>query len=94
MLGLAKNLLSVAQITSTGNTIVTFTHDQCVIKTTSPTSHQTMLFRVPKDGNLFSLGIGIDLSAQNNVATSKSDLDTLKWHYRLGHLNLRYLGTM
>jgi hypothetical protein len=92
--GLAKNLLSVAQITSIGNTIVTFTRDQCVIKTTSPTSHQTMLFRVPKDGNLFSLGIGIDPSAQSNVATSKSDLDTLKWHYRLGHLNLRYLGTM
>jgi hypothetical protein len=33
VIGLAKNLLSVVQITSTGNTIVTFTHDQCIIKT-------------------------------------------------------------
>lgn len=53
-----------------------------------------MLFRVPQNGNPFSMGIGIDPSHHSYIATSKSDLDTLKWHYRPGHLNLRYLGTM
>ena len=41
---LAKNLLSVVQITSTGNTIVTFTHDQCVIKTTPKILFSMYLF--------------------------------------------------
>jgi len=42
--GLTKNLLFVAQITSTGHTIITFRRDHCIIKTTSPISHQTMTF--------------------------------------------------
>jgi len=96
VLGLAKNLLSMAQITSTGNTtIITFTQDHCVINTISPKSNQPMLFRIPKHGNLFSLGTGIDPLTHNYSATvTQNDHDAIKWHYRLGHLNYRFLGTM
>jgi hypothetical protein len=50
---LAKNLLFVAQITSTCNTIITFIHDKCIIKTTTSTS-QKLSFQINKEGNLFS----------------------------------------
>lgn len=80
--GLAKNLLSVAQITSTGNTTITFTQDHCVINTISPKSSQPMLFRIPKHGNLFSLGTGIDPITQSYSSTvTQNDHDAIKWHY-------------
>lgn len=81
-------------MTSTGNTTITFTRDECLIHSTLPTTHQTMTFRVSKEGNLFSLGIGITTLIENNIATTKVELDTIKWHLRLGHLNSRYLNKM
>jgi hypothetical protein len=94
--GLAKNLLSVSQITTTGNTIITFTQTQCLIKTKSPDSTKQMIFRIPKEGNLFSFGVGILPSESNYISTtlSKSASETLKWHYRLGHLNVRSINLM
>lgn len=92
--GLTKNLLSVAQITKTGRTTITFKGDECIIKTPSPNSHQNTTFRILKNGNLFSLGSGQDSTIQNFTATTQSERDTTKWHLRLGHLNLRYLSKM
>jgi hypothetical protein len=94
--GLAKNLISVAQLTSIGNTIVIFKSDQCIITTESPTSKEPMKLYIPKFENLLSLGIGIEISSSGYSATtfSKSDLTTMKWHHKLGHLNIRYLNTM
>jgi hypothetical protein len=88
--GLAKNLISVAQLTSIGNTIVIFKSDQCIITTESPTSKEPMKLYIPKFENLFSLSIGIEISSSAYSATtpSKSDLTTMKWHHRLGHLNI------
>lgn len=94
--GLAKNLISISQITSTGNTTLTFTRTQCVITTSPPNSKAETKFHLPKDGTLFTLGIGIEPSISANTAeTSKQPaLDTLKWHYRLGHINIRSLNIM
>lgn len=93
---LAKNLLFVAQITNTGNTIVIFTKDQCIIKSKSPTTHHSIAFQVKKDGNLFPIGIGMPPSIKAYSATtlSKSNLETITWHHRLGHLNIRSIKTM
>lgn len=41
--GLAKNLLSVSQITTIGNTIITFTESQCLMKTKSSESSKQMI---------------------------------------------------
>ena len=96
VLGLAKNLILVAQLTSTGNIIVIFKSDQCIITIKSPISKEPMKLYIPKFENLFSLGIGIEISSSSYSATtpSKSKLTTMKWHHRLGHLNIRYLNTM
>lgn len=50
---LAKNLLSVTQITNIGNTVITFTQMQCIINTKSPNLTPSMKFRIKKEGNLF-----------------------------------------
>ena len=42
--GLAKNLLSVSQITTTCNKIITYTQTQCLIKTKSPDLTKQMIF--------------------------------------------------
>ena len=94
--GLAKNLVSVTQITSTGNTIIIFTHDYCIIKTKSPITNKSWTHKISKEGSLFSLGIGIEISNTNYLVTTtnKFDNDTLLWHYRLGHLNIRAIHNM
>jgi len=65
--GLVKNLISVTQITNIGHTNVIFTYDQCIIMTISPTSIKKQILHIIKDGNLFSLGTGVEPS--NNVAS-------------------------
>lgn len=59
--GLAKNLLSVAFITQTGNTTITFTHTQCIIATKSSNSRKQTQYQLNKNSNLFTLGIGVEL---------------------------------
>jgi len=94
--GLAKNLLSVTQITTIRQTSVLFTRDQCVITTISPTSNKKLILHIHKDGNLFSLGIGIEPSNTGYSATSlsKPEIKMIYWHYHLGYLNLRFLSNM
>jgi hypothetical protein len=79
---LAKKLLSIAQITNIGNTIVIFTKDG-IIKSSSSTSHYNLVLKINKDGNFFSLGTGIIPSIQSYTATilSKSELATMTWHH-------------
>lgn len=93
--GLAKNLISVIQLINTGNTIVIFTKEQCIIKSKSPNSKNNLVIKIRKDGNLFSLGEGMVNPVPSYVATTSSKLDlSTKWHNRLGHLNIRSLATM
>jgi hypothetical protein len=94
--GLAKKILSVAQFTKTDNTIIIFKCDHCVISTRSPTSQEFQKLYIKKDDNLFFLGIGIEQSNPSYMATTlpQSDLDTMKWHHRLSHLNIKYLNIM
>ena len=69
VLGLAKNLISIAQLTSIGNTsIVIFQSDQGIITTKSPTSKEPMKIYIPKFENLLSLGIGIEISSSSYLA--------------------------
>ena len=91
-----QKLISVSQITTTGNTVIIFTQTQCLIKTKSPDSSKKMIYRIPKEGSLFSFGVGIPPTESNYVTTtlSKSDSETLKWHYRLGHLNIKSINLM
>jgi len=46
---------------------------------------------IPKEESLFSLGTGLPPADSNYLTTTltKSDSETLKWHYRLGHLNIQ-----
>lgn len=67
--GLMKNLLSVAQITTSGNTILIFKKDQCIIKTTSPNSKVPITYSIPKEDNLYNLGIGIPSTNSTYTAT-------------------------
>jgi hypothetical protein len=53
-----------------------------------------MTLWVQKDRNLFSLGVGLDWFVQSYVAIIISELETLKWHFLLGHFNSRYLSKM
>jgi len=73
---LAKNLLFVTQITNFGNTIITFTKDTCIIKTTNPNTCQSIGFQILKLSNLLSLGIGIDPSIERNVVTTSTTTST------------------
>lgn len=96
MLGLTKNLLSMAQITSTSNTIITFTCTQCIIRTKFPESSKHLKLCLNKAGSLFSLGIGVTPSNFNYSATtlSQPEIESLKWHYCLGHSSIRSLTLM
>lgn len=89
-------MISVSQITSTRNTTVTFTRTQCVIKTRSLNSTEQIQFHLPKDGTLFSLRVGVEplISTGTAETLQQFDLDVLKWHYRLGHINIRFLNLM
>lgn len=94
--GLTKNLLSVAQITTSGNTIFIFKKDQCIIKTTPPNSRIPITYYVPKENNLYNLGLGIPPTHFNNTAivSQNMEADTLKWHKRLGHIHIQSLKIM
>lgn len=95
ILGITKNLLRVAQITIIGNTIVTFTNAQCIFTTASPTCKKTII-TINKEWNILMLGIGLKPYSQGLVASFSStlNLDTLKQHHHLGHLNIKSLNTM
>jgi hypothetical protein len=94
--GLAKNLLSVAQITTTGNTVLIFKKNQCIIKTKAPNTRVPMTYYIPQHDNLYSLGNGVELATSSYSATTSNptDKETLKWHHCLGHLNIRSLSIM
>jgi len=94
--GLAKNLLSVAQIINIGDTSVMFTCDQYIITTVSPASNKELILHINKDDNLFSLRTSVEPSNSNYIAISlsKYELETIRWHYHLDHLNIRSLSTI
>jgi len=52
-----------------------------------------MQYRISKEKNLFSLGTSLLPLNSNflNTTLYKLDFETLKWHYCLGHLNIRSL---
>jgi len=79
----------VAQIINIGNTKVTFCQDYCIIMTTSPIHHKSITYKINK-GGLFSLGIGIEPPVSNDLAITKPDLKTQRWHC----LNIKYLHLM
>ena len=95
---LAKNLLSVSQITAKSNSSVQFTSSLCTITTTTNIG-QKFVIKCTKVGNLYPLGVGLQNSPQR-AETSLSafsltkDTATIKWHHRLGHLNLQSLQQM
>lgn len=93
---LAKNLISVAQITQTGHTTVTFTHNQCIIATKSPNSRQQTKYRLSKTSNMFTLKIAMEPgdSVDTTLFSQLPNPKTIKWHYRLGHLNIHSLSIM
>lgn len=57
-----------------------------------------MTLNINKEGSLYTLGLSIEPTDYSYTAIAstlpKSELDTLKWHYRLGHLNVRSLSLM
>ena len=94
----AKNLLSVSQITAKSNSSVRFTSSLCIITTTTNIG-QNFVIKCTKVGNLYPLGVGL-LNIPQTAKTSLSafsltkDTATIKWHHRLGHLNLQSLQQM
>lgn len=95
--GLARNLISIAQITL-GPTVIIFKQDHCILKIQIPSSKITTRISIPKQDNLYPLGTCVQPTSSNFTATllprTKTELETLRWHYRLGHLNFRFLNLM
>jgi hypothetical protein len=60
---------------------------------TSPTNHK-YVYITPKKEGLFPLGIGLKPNEYTLIASSSQDLESLKWHHRMGHLNIQYLLKM
>lgn len=91
--GLTKNLLSVRAATRNGSTIE-FHHDHCVFKLTLD-SRQQIRVTCHQRGCLYPLGITTGPAhACTTVTQTTPQLETLKWHYRLGHPNIQVLKTM
>ncbi|MCO5579080.1 hypothetical protein L7F22_032932 [Adiantum nelumboides] len=93
--GLAKNLLSVSEVTKSG-TSIEFFHKYCIIKASIPNQTPVRLI-CPQKGRLYPLGISAMPSVMHsNSAISQADanLETLRWHYRLGHPHVRAMKTL
>ncbi|MCO5593236.1 hypothetical protein L7F22_047243 [Adiantum nelumboides] len=93
--GLAKNLLSVSEVTKSG-TSIEFFHKYCIIKASIPNQTPVRLI-CPQKGRLYPLGISaMPFVMHSNSAISQADanLETLRWHYRLGHPHVRAMKTL
>ncbi|MCO5594126.1 hypothetical protein L7F22_048147 [Adiantum nelumboides] len=91
--GLTKNLLSVSAATANGSSIA-FYHDHCVIRVHLANGNIIRL-TCKQQGRLYPLGVTkVPSQALTTVSQTTSQLETLRWHYRLGHPHLRIITTM
>ncbi|KAI5082482.1 hypothetical protein GOP47_0002225 [Adiantum capillus-veneris] len=85
--GLKKNLISVSELTDNG-IIIKFVREGCHISALNKDGQYVTLL-VPKTGRLYPLG---DSSPAHASASSiKTQENTLKWYYRLGHISQHVL---
>lgn len=90
---LTRNLLSVSEATKNGSTI-TFCHSSCIFNATL-TSGQRISLICHQRGRLYPLGVTTGPAQANNaIAQTTSQSETLKWHYRFGHPNVQTLREM
>ncbi|MCO5601028.1 hypothetical protein L7F22_055145 [Adiantum nelumboides] len=93
--GLAKNLLSVSEVTRNGSSIE-FHHRYFIIKAAIQ-GQRPLHVICAQQGRLYSLGVSaIPPVMQSNAAISRdqSIKDTLIWHYRLGHPHVQAIRTL
>ena len=91
--GLTKNLLSVSAATANGSSIE-FHHDHCIIKV-HLTNGDIIRLTCKQQGRLYPLGVTmVPSQALSSVSQTTSELETLRWHYRLGHPHVRVITTM
>lgn len=82
---LRSNLLSVAKIVDKGNTVV-FTNTGASVK--DPRGNVRLTAK--REGNLFILHTKPEIES----AVSNDNVDFVKWHKRLGHLNCKEMNIM
>ncbi|MCO5568445.1 hypothetical protein L7F22_022144 [Adiantum nelumboides] len=93
--GLAKNLLSVSEVTQNGSSIE-FHHRYCIIKAAirgQPRLHVICA----QQGRLYPLGVSaVPPVMQSNAVISRDESirSTLLWHYRLGHPHVQAMRTL
>lgn len=88
-----KNLLNVNEATSNG-TNIKFHHQYCVIKARLA-SGDLIHITCQQQGRLYPLRMmNMHITALSTIAQTTNQLQTLRWHYRMGHAPHQNLHTM
>ncbi|MCO5595204.1 hypothetical protein L7F22_049243 [Adiantum nelumboides] len=91
--GLRKNLISVSELTDQGLKMA-FSRLGCHIHARAPRG-QIFTITCPGQGKLYPLGnSSTSAYAFATIAKTAMQAETLKWHYRLGHISQRALYQM
>ncbi|MCO5595212.1 hypothetical protein L7F22_049251 [Adiantum nelumboides] len=91
--GLRKNLISVSELTDQGLKME-FSRLGCHIHARAP-SGQIFTITCPRRGKLYPLGnSSTSAYAFATIANTTMQAETLKWHYRLGHISQHALHQM
>ena len=91
--GLTKNLLSVGQATSGGETTVIFTEDKVMfIKGQVKVPENLILLEGVKDANLYTVKLKCSLPKIKHALYTETDLNEfITWHRKMGHLGIHNL---
>lgn len=87
---LTRNLLSVSEATKNGS-VIEFHHQHCIFHFILSTGY-TISLTCKQRGRLYPLGISTGpAQARTAVTQTTSQMETLRWHYRLGHPHINVL---